>query len=336
MKRYIVDKKALDLLLISSLDAMTELAKEKVITDEPLVYKHLGFISVVLTEEQVKLLTENGFNPTEEEILHNACLAGDYEKTRSAFYKARKRALTGAGVKIGVLDSGCATAFVPCEFTVNFIDASPFQDVFGHGTRVASIIKHPEIGLAPACTMYGIKVVNDAGTIIESAVLAGLDYAIDQELDVINISFSSGSTNMQTAVADVIAAGVVICAASGNDFVDSITASPATFPEVIAVNAIQENGEPLYRNITPNPSVPGSHGITVACSGVGCQCVNKDGVVISDFGTSFSSPFFVGVFAIYKEMLGLSVGNNRVLNYVLSRAKKTTYPLYFGAGTPSF
>lgn len=336
MKRYIVDKAALDLLLISPLRAIDELAKEKVITDEPLIFKHLTFVSVVLSEEQVKLLIDNGFEPKEEEIIYNALLASDYEKIRSAFYKAGKRAFRGTGVKVGVLDSGCNTAFVPCEFTINFADGNPFQDVFGHGTKVTSIIKHPIIGLAPDCIMYGIKVATDTGVLSDSAILAGLDYAIDESLDIINISFAgSTSSTMQTAIADCIAAGIMVSAASGNDIVDSFTASPATFPGVVAVNAISEDGTPYTKNIIPNPVVSGSHGITVACSGRGSECCDKNGNIVTDFGTSFSSPFFVGLFSIYKQALS-GANNQEVLDYTLNRVRKTTYADYFGIGTPSF
>lgn len=335
MKRYIVHKSALDVLHITPLDALRELAKEIIITDQPLKYKHLPLVTLLLTDEQVKLLEQNNIFPTEEQVQKDTALGADYEKVRSYFYKTGKRAFKGTGVKVGCLDSGCNTAFVPCEFTVNFADANPFQDVYGHGTKTTSIIKHPTIGLAPDCIMHGIKVMTDDGSIFEASALAGLDYAIDEDLDVINLSWQFSSVNFIAAIATVVASGTVISASSGNSTFDAFTVTPATLPGVVAVNSITEAGLPFYRNIIPNSSIANSHGITIACSGRECECVNKDGNTTVDWGTSFSSPFFTGLYAIYKEALpGLS--RDEVLQYTLSRSLKTIQPNFFGAGTPSF
>lgn len=336
MKRYIVPDKALDLLSITPLDALKELAKEKVITDEPLKFSNLGMVSLILDDYQIGVLRDNNVTLEEETIIENAALASDYEKVRSCFYKMSKRAIDGgSGVKVGVLDSGCNTAVVPAEFTVNFVDANPFTDVYGHGTRTSSIIKHPIIGLAPGCTFYHAKIMSDTGTLPESAVLAGLDYCIDQQLDIVNLSWKADTAPIRAAVAEVVASGIIVCASSGNETTETFTEVPACLPGVIAVNSIEENGGYFYLNVLPRSTIIGSHGISVACSGRGCQVYTKDNVLTDDFGTSFSAPFFVGVLALYKEAMDYA-DNDKVLEHALLRSKLTSYPRYSGAGTPSF
>jgi subtilisin family serine protease len=336
MKRYIVDKRALGVLNIRTLDACEELGKDKVITDEPLEFSKLPFASIVLSDDQVTFLKSQGIPITEEVKKQNTILARDYEKDRSAFYqKVKQQALGGEGVKVGVLDSGCNTVVVPCEYTSNFADANAFADIFGHGTMTTSVIKHPIIGLAPNCILHHVKIINDAGTMDESAALAGLDYVLTNDLDVINLSWTYDTTNVRVAIASVIENNTVVIAASGNSNVETFTLLPAGLPNVVAVNSIAEDGSTIDFNIRPNPSVSGGHGITVACSGIACEVYDKSGNYTVSWGTSFSAPFFAGVFAIYKEQLQES-NNKKVLDYILNRCLKTNYPNYFGLGTPSF
>lgn len=337
MKRYIVDKAALALLDVRTLDAHQMLSSDLVITDQALEYSHLPFISVVLTEEEVKLLNENNIFPTEEARTDNVTLAPvGYEKVRAFWYKTQRRALTGKGCKVGVLDSGCNTAVVPCEFQVNYIEASPTaDDVFGHGTQVCSIIKHPDIALAADCELHIIKVITNLGGGNESAILSGINYAIAQGLDIINLSWTFDTFSVRAAILNAVAAGVIVAAAAGNSNVDNNTLVPATLPGVVAVNTIAANGDVFNKNIFPREDIPGAHGITVACSGVACQVYDKNGNYGANWGTSLSCPFFVGSFALYKEQTNES-DNNKVLDFMFSRLKKQVQTDYFGLGIPSF
>lgn len=337
MNRYIIEKKGLELLALETLDACEQLGKEKIITNEQLHFKQLPFASVLLTEQQVDILEQAGFKPQLEKRDSDVSLTigKTYEKVRSSYYKAQKQTLTGKGVKVGVLDSGCNTAVVPCEFTQNFADGNPFTDVFGHGTKVTSIIKHPTMGLAPDCEMHHVKAIGDVGTMTESAALAALDYALDNSLDVLNLSWTFNTPSTNTAIASAIAAGIVVVAASGNSSTEVQTLIPAALPGVVAVNTISEEGGANNFNILPNTSVVDGHGITVACGGWETEVYTSAGVYTLDWGTSFAAPFFTGVFAVYKEQLQ-ETDNYRILNHVLSRCMKTSYPKYFGVGTPTF
>lgn len=330
--RYIVHKDALNFINVSTKLATDELSKPVVITDDPLHFKHIPFISVVLTADQVEVLKSKGLDPKPEET-KGELFAADYEKTRSMYYrKAVPKGLTGAGTKIAIMDTGCIVAYCPVDFAVNFADES--EGVAGpnasHGQMVTSIIKS-EIGLASGAEVHFLKVISDDNEYFESAFLAGVDYCIEEGIDIINMSFSYASTAFDASIASFISGGGVVVAAPGNATSDTAMASPAKLPDVVSINAINENGEAVTKNIINE----GGHGITAACSGIDCEVVFTNGVTGTTSGTSFSAPFFVGLFACYKQELGIS-DNYEILNYILTRCLKKKPLQYFGNGIPTF
>lgn len=338
MKRYIVDKKANNVLNLNVLDAQTELASDKTITNEALGYRHIPYISVVLSEEQLQILRENNISYEEEVIQENVLLSENtgYEKLRSLWFKTTKRALTGQGTKVGVLDTGCALSVVPYDFAYNFINNNTdVTDVFGHGTIVCSIIKHPVIAVAPNCELHILKVISDGGIGNESAILAGVDYAISNSLDVVNFSWTFDTTAVRAAILTLVSGNCVVSAASGNSSSPADTVVPACLPGVVAVNAADSLGNPGFKNVNVPSGISGAHGVTLACNGVGCQGYNTSGNLQGVWGTSFAAPFFTGMFAIYKEQLGVT-DNQKVLQFILNKVIKHGYSNYLGRGLPTF
>lgn len=338
MKRYIVCKSALSVLDLCTHDACGELTQEKIITDEGLHFNNLPFLSVMLCDDDVAKLKANGIFPEEEKVQETGIALGiTYERVRSHHFKVKKKGLSGKGCKVGVLDSGVNVAVTPAAYHVNFIDANIPSDDHGHGTAVTSIINHPTTGIAPGCEIHHLKIINSGGGTTESAVLAAFDYVIQNNLDVINLSWTFDTTAVRAAVAAVVATNTIVCAASGNQSSDTYILMPSALPGVVSVNAVREDGEPHYKNVIPYPAAYGGRGtgITIACGGIATEHHNRGGGYGGGWGTSFACPFFVGTFAVYKEELKIT-DNHKVLEYVLSRAKKTTQPLYFGAGFVSF
>lgn len=332
--RYIVTKQALEFIQVETQLATDVLSKPVVITGEPLHYKNLPFISVVLTPEQVALLRSKGIMVTPEET-KGETFGADYEKVRTQYYrKAVPKGLTGKGVKVAIMDTGC-TAHCPVDFAVNFADED--EGVSGpnasHGQMACSVMKS-DIGLCNGAEVHCLKVISTGNEYFESAFLAAMDYCIEEEIDIINMSFSFASTAFDSAVAAFIAGGGIVAAAPGNATSDTAMASPAKLPNVIAVNAITEDFEAVTKNVIN----AGGHGITVACSGIDCEVVFTNGVTGTTNGTSFSAPFFVGLFACYKEELSRhkTVTNAEVLEYILDRCVKLRDEKYFGYGLPTF
>jgi minor extracellular protease Epr len=344
MKRYIVPIEVAQMLNIETKRAIDELGQAKVITDEALHFDTAPFASIMLNEEKAEELRQQGYEIREELPVGNVTLGADYERVRSFHFKTKLMGFTGKGAKVAVLDTGCNNfpAFgvnpVPVDFEANFADANPgILDQHGHGTRVASTIKAPGFGIAPDCILHFVKTLTDGGFLFESAAVAAFDYCVDQEIDFINLSWTFWTPAVQAAIEACQAAGIVVCAASGNTggTEDVMTLLPASLQGVVAVNACPENGEPYYRNVIPNNMLPNTHGITVACSGVAAEGYNRAGGYSGGWGTSFACPFFVGTLAVYKEMLQES-DNNKVLEYALRRAVKKSQTIHFGAGLASF
>ncbi len=121
-------------------------------------------------------------------------------------------------------------------------DADPTDDN-GHGTLLAGIIasKGEFPGVAPNAAILPIKVLDQTRLGTESALVAGIDYAVAHGAKVISMSlaFPDGfvpSFDLSRAVRDARAAGAVLVAAAGNTG-DNEIAYPAAFGEVIAVGA---------------------------------------------------------------------------------------------------
>ena len=125
--------------------------------------------------------------------------------------------VTGAGVRVGVLDGGVDMTHpdiapnLDVDASCSFIfDDTPtadpteiangdctnkaaVQDLFGHGTHVASTIAAPIngigiAGVAPEATLVALKVCTIAGFCFADSVAAALYYAADIGLDVVNLS----------------------------------------------------------------------------------------------------------------------------------------------------
>lgn len=180
-------------------------------------------------------------------------------------------------------------------------------DVVGHGTKVAGIIAARPgkgtgfVGLAPDATIIPIQ-QNDAfgnGT-AESLALA-IDYAVQQEADVINISQDTADAVEPTdvlkqAVEDALAAEVVVVASAGNDGLDGKVKEtyPASYDGVLAVAASDRNNE------RASFSQSGEF-VGIAAPGVDMVTTVPGGGHCADNGTSFSAPYVAGIAALIKS-----------------------------------
>lgn len=171
---------------------------------------------------------------------------------------------TGRGVKVGIIDGGVDLTHpdiapnLDVDLSCSFIfddtptadpteiangdcsNKSAVQDLFGHGTHVASSVAAPIngigiVGVAPEATIVGLKVCTVAGYCFADSVAAALRYAGDQQLDIVNFSLFSDpylyyckSEAEQKAILKELEAaaryarqrGVLIVASAGNQTAD--------------------------------------------------------------------------------------------------------------------
>lgn len=156
-------------------------------------------------------------------------------------------------VKIGILDSGVSyndelniaqhISLIP---NMTHDNAGAFYDVSGHGTNVAGVIgskidNKGIIGIYPNVEIYAIQVMNTDNTIPLSRVVEGINWAIENDIDVLNMSFgtSVNSEILHNAIKEAYNSNMLMVAAAGNT--SNTTQYPAKYPEVLSVGAV--NGE---------------------------------------------------------------------------------------------
>ncbi|MEZ4302775.1 MAG: S8 family serine peptidase, partial [Polyangiaceae bacterium] len=157
--------------------------------------------------------------------------------------------LSGRGVRIAIIDSGADRSHPNLGHVSRGQDFSGSgagggggdwgTDSIGHGTHCAGIIaaagREGLRGFAPEAEIHVLKVFPGGSF---SNLLDALDYCIEQEIDVVNLSLGSpdGSTIVENALAECRAHGVVCVVAAGNS--GGAVQFPARSPNVHAVAAL--------------------------------------------------------------------------------------------------
>ncbi|MFE0514702.1 S8 family peptidase [Streptomyces sp. NPDC058964] len=108
----------------------------------------------------------------------------------------------GTGTRIAVLDTGIDTTHPDLAGKVveehNFSNSPTTDDLFGHGTHVASIAAGTGAksdgkykGVAPGAQLLDGKVLNDTGQGGMSGIIAGMEWAAAEKADVANLSLGA-------------------------------------------------------------------------------------------------------------------------------------------------
>ncbi len=95
-----------------------------------------------------------------------------------------------------------------------------------HGTHVAGVIAAEDnaagvIGVAPEADLYAVKVLDGGGSGSLSWIISGIEWAVDNEMDIINLSLEGPNIlSLQLACDTAYDAGVLLVAAAGNRGLD--------------------------------------------------------------------------------------------------------------------
>ena len=174
---------------------------------------------------------------------------------------------TGKGIKIGVIDTGVDFTHPDLDGTndgddntsrnnttqiytgYNFVDnTKPPFDYNGHGTQVAGIIgaRGSITGIAPNAEILAYKVSGNGESVSSELIIEAIKKAIEDQVDVINISLGVNKTNsrIDKVVNQAVSNGIVVAVAAGNDGpLPNTIGSPGVNPNAITVGA-------TYNNIT--------------------------------------------------------------------------------------
>lgn len=157
--------------------------------------------------------------------------------------------LTGDNVKVAVLDSGVTAAedvlvTDSVDLTGSGNENPFFNDATGHGTSIAALIGASGIGdmkgIAPGAELYDVKVLDGSNTAPLSKIIEGIYWCIENDMDIINMSFGTTaySPSLAQAISDAQEAGIIVIAAAGNNGTETASIDyPAAFHNVIAVGA---------------------------------------------------------------------------------------------------
>lgn len=110
----------------------------------------------------------------------------------------------------------------------------------GHGTSISYIIAQ---STSDNVKLLPIKVIDSAGKGTLLSLYQGIKYAIEQNVDIINISLSTASTHselIKEAIDEANAKGIIVVAAAGNYGTNVKYYTPAKFDNVITVTSVNE------------------------------------------------------------------------------------------------
>lgn len=208
---------------------------------------------------------------------------------------------TGAGVYVGVIDSGLLDSWrqyfpqerIAEQYAISFGGGGGLQgtvstqpnkwehDQNSHGTHVTSTIigyslgGTPINGVAPLATIIPVKVLNQDGHGWSSVVARGIVYVADLKAGplanspvVINMSLGGAGSAIEKAAVDyAISKGVIVVAAAGNEGKAGMS-FPGAYAPVISVAASgwtgEWNGDPNWWALydVPDPTNPNDYYIT--------------------------------------------------------------------------
>ena len=233
-------------------------------------------------------------------------------------------------VKVAVLDTGItATEDINVAGRINFIlgeeDVNPlYEDVSGHGTSVASVIAAKDNGIGvtginPNVELYSVKVLDDKKRASLSEVIKGIYWCIDNDIDIINMSFGTSveSEILKQVVKEADEKNILMIAAAGNRGVvvgESTVEYPAAFDEVIAVGATNPQGK------TSEISSVGEE-IDLMAPGEIVPATGYYDEIIETEGTSMAAPHVTGIASI---LWGKDKGkSNKFIKQLLNASAKS-------------
>jgi subtilisin family serine protease len=206
---------------------------------------------------------------------------------------------SGAGVRVCVLDSGVERAHpvvgdVQHSWAVRrsgdeiVVERDAEGDLCGHGTACAGIIR----SLAPDCELTSVRVLGAGFTGSGPILLAGLEWAVQQGFDVINMSLSTTKRQFAETLHELADSAyfrrTMLVASAHNMPVESF---PWRFSSVISVGSHEED-DPLTYYYNPTPPVE------FFARGLEVDVAWLRGKTLRCTGNSFATPHIAGICAL--------------------------------------
>ena len=204
----------------------------------------------------------------------------------------------GTGVRVAVVDSGVdadhpavggLAGGVAVEVDADAPDGirlveGPHEDRYGHGTACAGIIR----SLAPGCELYSVRVLGASLRGRSSVFAAGLEWAVENGMQVVNLSLSTKNPATLAYFHDLVDravfAGVMLVCAVNNVRAPSY---PSLFSGVFSVAATEDRDPERF---VANPAPP----VDLGAPGIDVEVAWADGGWLVATGNSFAAPHVAG------------------------------------------
>ncbi|OLR95098.1 hypothetical protein BJP25_08375 [Actinokineospora bangkokensis] len=236
--------------------------------------------------------------------------------------EAWQAGLTGAGVTVAVLDTGVDETHPDLAGQQvgeqNFTASADAVDRVGHGTHVASTIAGTSAkyrGIAHGAKLLDGKVLDDNGSGQDSWIVAGMEWAVQQGADIINLSLGGFDTPevdpLEEAVNRLSAeTGALFVIAAGNSGAPRTIGSPGSADAALTVGSVGRDdslSEFSSRGpragdgaVKPDITAPGEDIVAAKAAQGQIGEPAEDGYVALS-GTSMATPHVAGSAALLKQ-----------------------------------
>jgi len=226
-------------------------------------YNFIPAVSARITEQAADNLSKNPRIASIEEDIIISIASPEYTDSWGVSHigseMVHNNSINGSGVKIAVIDTGIDYTHEDLEnnykggYDFVFNDTDPFDDSYNsHGTHIAGIIAAQKngigvVGVAPEADLYAVKVLDGSGFGLASWLIAGIEWAVENDMDIASISIGTTSQNpklesLRMACGSAYNSGLLLVASAGNTFGGEVM-YPARYDSVIAVTATDPNDQ---------------------------------------------------------------------------------------------
>ncbi|PRO65799.1 S8 family peptidase [Alkalicoccus urumqiensis] len=288
--------------------------------DVDLVLEELDLITAALSEEEAAaLLLEDEIlsidvdeetqlelpieEPADDGLFSIASTNWGYNKVN--VQSAADAGLDGSGISVAVLDTGISTTHPDLDVADGynfFSNNTNYDDDNGHGSHVAGILAGTGnlTGVAPGVDLYAVKIMDDRGQGRHSVMAAGIDWALEKDIDIINMSIGGEETSrtLELATRRAEEHGTMLVAAAGNRGATAGLTTTVDYPgrldNVIAVGALdQQDRRASFSGYGPQ--------VEVSAPGTGIYSAGTGRTYLRKSGTSMATPYVSGMLAIMME-----------------------------------
>ncbi|MFD4944435.1 S8 family serine peptidase [Streptomyces sp. NPDC058409] len=229
----------------------------------------------------------------------------------------------GKGTKVAVLDTGVDAEHPDLVSRVaaskNFTDSNSTNDRQGHGTHTASTVGGSgaasdgrKKGVAPGTDLLIGKVLNDSGSGASSWIIAGMQWAVDQQADVVSMSLGNPAigdcTDPLAEAAKQLSQNThtlfVVAAGNAGSGIETVS-SPGCAPGVLTVGAVDRDDTTAWFSSRGPVAVTHTLKPEIAAPGVDISAANAGGRGVYAYqtmsGTSMATPHVAGAAAIVRQ-----------------------------------